>query len=697
MSYTKITAHIIDQTIQLVNVPLLASGGVDVVQIQCDFCALWDDYEKTAVFSRKGGPVYHIPLVDGAVVVPHEVLAEAGHFFFGVFGVKDNTRTTEVLTLKVVQGAITIATADPKDPTPSIYDQLLAKIREEVDGQIAEAVSEYMAENPVSTAAAPVQTRYDLKDGYGYSTGVYIAADGSEKAWGTDNCKLTEYIPVTGGVSYTMYGAGYALYDGDKKFLSAVEALENAIMEFTPKQDGYVRLTIVGQDILHARFCMTSEKHKEPRDYEKLSPFYDPAIPCDVHLYGDSNSEGYGLDDPAKAWSNRLGALITSMPETVYSSHLGCFAGKAADTAYPMLYNSGYLYMTAYTDSFTVMGTEIGEVAVFIDGVEQAPMNATAIYPVELGYHRLELYGRSGNNYIQAVATNKKRSFTNHAVYGTRATSLPAVPDGNVAIVMYGTNDRALTQGAFHRLLANFVRSCDAVGAAHYVFTPIPARYDGETSEYYYQSINDVIAQLPADCINIYKDLQLAEIQHGKSLYADSLHLNEWGHKVLFAIAASKLQLAAPNSEVMDDSAEDESTSAVSGMPVVFNTEITEAVATFVADKDNNGEPFSLSHFELNISFPVVADAYQNGTFYINDGQQANCLAYYYNDTSTQHCVCIRGDLLGGTCVAERMGKNYEKGMDFGYFTKPLTSINVKTFSQQLSLPVGTKICLRGV
>ena len=128
MSRTTITVRVVDQTIHVVTLPRIASGGVDELQIRFDFCSLWDGCGKTAVFYRDPTQVYHIPIVDSVAVVPHEVLAEAGHFYFGVMGAAENIRTTEVLKVKVVQGALTTATAEPQEPTPDIYQQLLAAL-----------------------------------------------------------------------------------------------------------------------------------------------------------------------------------------------------------------------------------------------------------------------------------------------------------------------------------------------------------------------------------------------------------------------------------------------------------------------------------------------------------------------------------------------------------------------------------------
>ena len=126
MTKTVMSARITDQHLTLVNVPLIASGGVDEIRIHFQFCGLWDGCGKTAVFYRDPAEVYHVPIADGSVIVPHEVLTAEGFFYFGVMGTGDNIRTTEVVRLYVTQGALTTPTANHEELTPDIYQQLLA-------------------------------------------------------------------------------------------------------------------------------------------------------------------------------------------------------------------------------------------------------------------------------------------------------------------------------------------------------------------------------------------------------------------------------------------------------------------------------------------------------------------------------------------------------------------------------------------
>lgn len=130
MGYTKITAQVTDQVLQLTNIPKLASGGVNNVQVTFAFCNMWDGLTKTAVFYRTTDQVFPVPL-DGSdtCLVPHEVMANEGISFMGVYGEDSSgtVRTSEVLQLTIVQGAITAASIAP-DPTPSVYEQLLSRI-----------------------------------------------------------------------------------------------------------------------------------------------------------------------------------------------------------------------------------------------------------------------------------------------------------------------------------------------------------------------------------------------------------------------------------------------------------------------------------------------------------------------------------------------------------------------------------------
>lgn len=135
---TQIKVKCIDQSLTLVSTPLVASGGLNEDTVTFEFCSKWTGFSKTAVFYRNKEDVYYSLIDDdNTCYIPQEVLQEDGTLYFGVFGSNDSgvTRTSEILRYKVVQGAIT-KDIKPSDPTPDIYQQLLAKWQDIKDGEV---------------------------------------------------------------------------------------------------------------------------------------------------------------------------------------------------------------------------------------------------------------------------------------------------------------------------------------------------------------------------------------------------------------------------------------------------------------------------------------------------------------------------------------------------------------------------------
>ena len=50
INLTLINVKCIDQKLYLANMPIVASGGIDETKIKFDFCPLWDDFGKVAIF-----------------------------------------------------------------------------------------------------------------------------------------------------------------------------------------------------------------------------------------------------------------------------------------------------------------------------------------------------------------------------------------------------------------------------------------------------------------------------------------------------------------------------------------------------------------------------------------------------------------------------------------------------------------------
>lgn len=125
MGKTLIKVNCIDQRLFIASSPVIASGGRNENEVEFNFCALWDDCEKTAVFFRDKSAVYHVPIVDDKCVIPHEVIASEGWMYFGVFGVSgDIRRTSDVMKYHIAKGAITEGGL-PTDPTSDVYKRYL--------------------------------------------------------------------------------------------------------------------------------------------------------------------------------------------------------------------------------------------------------------------------------------------------------------------------------------------------------------------------------------------------------------------------------------------------------------------------------------------------------------------------------------------------------------------------------------------
>ena len=127
MNYTVVSVQTEDQALIVKNMPKLASGGNDEVKVCVEFDSMWDGLEKTAVFYRKMGAVYHVKLDENnEAVVPYEVTKNKGTVYFGVFGENEAgaVRTSEVVALDVLQGAA-VENEAGYEPTPDIYEEIL--------------------------------------------------------------------------------------------------------------------------------------------------------------------------------------------------------------------------------------------------------------------------------------------------------------------------------------------------------------------------------------------------------------------------------------------------------------------------------------------------------------------------------------------------------------------------------------------
>ena len=214
---TIVKAKCLDQTLQLVNAPRIASGGIDEVRAEFEFCPLWDGLAKTAVFYNDPKKVYHMLLVEDACIVPAEVLAEPGVLSVGVFGIGPDdapVRTSVLLQLMIEQGALTEATAVHEQPTPGIYEQIvaevarLARVGEEIKQQQEEFEDEIkdnllMVISDTEPETCPIwwlDTSYTPEDA---ATPIALEMEIEGKAYAVENAAITGTDDGSYGVELT--------------------------------------------------------------------------------------------------------------------------------------------------------------------------------------------------------------------------------------------------------------------------------------------------------------------------------------------------------------------------------------------------------------------------------------------------------------------------------------------------------------
>lgn len=139
MGTTLVKAQVIDQSLQITSKPKIASGGVDETIIEWAFCELWEGFTKTAIFCmNENAPYYALISDDNLCTIPHEAVATDGVLNFGVFGADPDgvVRTSEIARYKIVKGAITEG-LQPSDPTPEFWEQMLSRIEELYQREVA--------------------------------------------------------------------------------------------------------------------------------------------------------------------------------------------------------------------------------------------------------------------------------------------------------------------------------------------------------------------------------------------------------------------------------------------------------------------------------------------------------------------------------------------------------------------------------
>lgn len=104
----------------------LVAGSANLYPVAFEFDESWNGFEKTAVF-KTDILTKDAPLVDNGCTIPHEVLLPDTILFIGVYGINGTVRKPTVwVRVGVCLPGAKLSRDTTKDPTPSVYEQLLA-------------------------------------------------------------------------------------------------------------------------------------------------------------------------------------------------------------------------------------------------------------------------------------------------------------------------------------------------------------------------------------------------------------------------------------------------------------------------------------------------------------------------------------------------------------------------------------------
>ena len=124
---SELKVSVVDQVLKTTEAPIIASGGINEVKVIFTFCEKWDGFIKTALFYRDTESIYYAVLDDNdTCVLPWEVCAEDGTFYFSVIGEKEDTRRTSTVARYKVGKGVNAEEMMPSEPTPEVYDQIIA-------------------------------------------------------------------------------------------------------------------------------------------------------------------------------------------------------------------------------------------------------------------------------------------------------------------------------------------------------------------------------------------------------------------------------------------------------------------------------------------------------------------------------------------------------------------------------------------
>ena len=225
----EIGAEVRERELRLTSIPMMPSGSRNHLQIRVTFDAEWEGTTKTLVAYRDLSHPYHAPLgLDGTALIPHEVLAEQGVAYLGVFGVAGDQRiTSTVVRYGLNEGAITDG-LQPSDPTPEMWEQLISAVNE-----VQQAAESAMRD--AQTAAQGAQR--SAQAAAGSATQADGAATRAETAAGTATTAARDAETAKTDAKTAQRAAAQSAADAQQSASRAEQAAGNMSTAVTQAQD----------------------------------------------------------------------------------------------------------------------------------------------------------------------------------------------------------------------------------------------------------------------------------------------------------------------------------------------------------------------------------------------------------------------------------------------------------------------------
>ena len=182
---------------------VIAEGSVEFVVLSFTFSDDWHGYEKVVQF--KQGDLLLNAVIDseGKVYLPHEI--HRGAVYLSVFGYKAgyaDRATSEPIALDIKESLLCEEGSTPIPPTPDLYSQLLAEIRD--TSTKLDQFSGVRAQAETLLYNEPAYARVEVENGF---MTLYIGVPGSNPGDRITNISVDEenkiIITLADGTVYT--------------------------------------------------------------------------------------------------------------------------------------------------------------------------------------------------------------------------------------------------------------------------------------------------------------------------------------------------------------------------------------------------------------------------------------------------------------------------------------------------------------